>query len=141
MTARRLVVLAVAAAAPAAVLGAVLVLRHGERPHRPTLAELAATNYRTLSRAESRRLVAYADSEYRCLVSRGVRLAAPVASRTRITMRAPGWSARQLADATLPCDSEVGPPPPRASLQARPHELVLYLPKRCLLNPAERPEA
>jgi hypothetical protein len=35
------------------------------------------------------------------------------------------------------CDSAVGPPSAKWSLQARPGEIVLYLPKQCLLDPAQ----
>ena len=36
-----------------------------------------------------------------------------------------------------PCEPEVGPPPPGASLQARDDQILVYLPKRCLLDPNE----
>jgi hypothetical protein len=82
----------------------------------PRLAELAAHNYRTLSRRESRLLVRFAEREYKCLVSEGSNVSAPVVSRTRITMRAPGKSARSLARLQLACDPQVGPPPAKAAL-------------------------
>jgi hypothetical protein len=104
---------------------------------RQTLAELAANNYRTLSRHESRLLVRFAAREYRCLVSKGLHVSAPVVSRTRITMRAPGRSARSLARLELACDPQVGPPPARATLQARDGQVLVYLPKRCLIDPTE----
>jgi hypothetical protein len=85
---------------------------------RPTLAELPAPNYRTVVRHESRLLVRFAEREYKCLVSKGSNVSAPVVSRTRITMRAPGKSARSLARLQLACDPQVGPPP-KAALQAR----------------------
>jgi hypothetical protein len=102
---------------------------------RPSLAELAAKNYRTLSATESRRLMRYAETEYRCLVAHGTRVAAPVASRTRITMTARGLSAKELLPYMTACDPSVGAPPPRASLQARNGQVLVYLPKRCLLDP------
>jgi hypothetical protein len=105
------------------------------------LAQLAAKNYRTLTPRESRALVRYAQSEYRCLVAHGVDASRPVASRTRITMRAPHRSAHDLAQLELACDSEVGPPPQTATLQARPGLVLVYLPKRCLMNPTELPSA
>jgi len=101
----------------------------------PSLAELAAKNYRTLSVAESRRLLRYAETEYGCIVAQGGQIAAPVASRMRIRMTAPGRSADELVRLMTACDPEVGPPPPGASLQARPGQVLVYLPKRCLLDP------
>jgi hypothetical protein len=104
---------------------------------RPTLAELTAHNYRTLSRHDSRLLVRFAEREYRCLVSRGLNVSVPVVSRTRIAMRAPGKSARSLARLQLACDPQVGPPPAKATLQARDGQVLVYLPKRCLIDPTE----
>ena len=104
---------------------------------RPTLAELAAHNYRTLSRHDSRLLVRFAEREYRCLASKGSNVSAPVVSRTRITMRAPGKLARSLARLQLACDPQVGPPPVKAALQARDGQVLVYLPKRCLIDPSE----
>jgi len=52
-------------------------------------------------------------------------------------MRAPNQSARDLAQLQLACDPEVGPPPSKASLQARQGQVLVYLPKRCLINPTE----
>src|SRR2546423_6943395 len=83
-----LLFLAVLVAAP---IGALVAARStgGDEGTRPTLAQLAAKNYRTLSAAESRRLLRYAETEYRCLFANGGAISAPVASRTRITMTAP----------------------------------------------------
>jgi hypothetical protein len=129
---------AVLVAAPtAAFLAARLTSDGGAR--QPSLAELAAKNYRTLSVAESRRLLRYAEREYRCIVAHDRKIAAPVASRTRITMTAPGRSANELLRSMTACDPEVGAPPPGASLQARQGLVLVYLPKRCLLDPTAVP--
>jgi hypothetical protein len=135
-----LLFLAVLVAAPT---GAFLDARrtHGTERTRPTLAQLAAKNYRTLTVTQSRRLLRYAETEYRCVVAHGGTITPPVASRTRITMRARRRSARQLVRLMTACDPEVGPPPRGASLQARPEQVLVYLPKRCLLNPTELPSA
>jgi hypothetical protein len=135
---RRLAVLVALAVGLAIALAVVSRNRPGEKP--PTLAQLAAKNYRTLSARESRRLLQYAEREYQCLAAHGTHLSAPVASSTRITMSAPGKTAGELARAMLPCVSDVGPPPPKASLQARPHQVLVYLPKRCLMNPQQLPQ-
>jgi hypothetical protein len=133
---KRLALLATPAVGLAAAI-AVESLRTDDT--RPTLVELAAHNYRTLSRHDTRLLVRFAEHEYRCLASKGSNVSAPVASRTRITMRASGKSARSLARLQLACDREVGPPPAKATLQARDGEVLVYLPKRCLLDPTELP--
>lgn len=118
----------------------VLVFRgRDDGAHRPSLAELAAKNYRTPSPKQSRTLVRYAEKEYRCLVEHGGAVSPPVASSTRISMQAPAQSAHELARLQLACDPEVGPPPQQASLQARPGLVLVYLPKRCLLSPTELP--
>ncbi len=116
---------------------AVLASRSGGDSSRPTLAELAAKNYRTLTKSESRTLVTYADHVYRCVTAHGAKVAAPVASSTRIVMSAPHRSARTLLGYLSACDDTVGPPPPKASLQARTGQILVYLPKQCLLSPTE----
>jgi hypothetical protein len=133
---RYLAFLAVLVAAPTAAFVAARWTSHGDAA-KPSLAQLAAKNYRTLSAAESRRLLRYAQTEYRCLVAHGATIAAPVASRTRITMAAPDRSADELLQLMMACDPKVGAPPPGASLQARAGQVLVYLPKRCLLDPSE----
>jgi hypothetical protein len=135
MPRRYLVFLAVLVAAPTGAFLAARWTGHSEVAQ-PSLAQLAAKNYRTLSVAESRRLLSYAETEYRCIVAHGGMITAPVASQTRITMTARGRSARQLVTVMTACDPEVGRPPPGASLQARPEQVLVYLPKRCLLDPS-----
>jgi hypothetical protein len=132
------VFLAVLVAEPAAAFLAAH-RSEGTEGARPTLAQLAAKNYRTLSVAESRRLLRYARREYACLASHGAPVSPPVASRPRITMRAPNRSAGALVSFMTACDPAVGPPPPGASLQARPGQVLVYLPKRCLLDPTALP--
>jgi hypothetical protein len=128
-------------AIPVAVVLGVVALRLGDDDHatsRETYAELVAKNYRVLTHAQSRTLVRYADSVYGCLAAHGASgVAPPVASATRITMRAPGRSAMALVTLMMRCDSAVGPPPAKSSLQARPGMILLYLPKQCLLDPAQ----
>ena len=131
---RRLVLAGAIAAALAIAL--VAVWSHGGRAaKRPTLAQLAATNYRTLTQRQSRVLLRFAQDEYDCLSAHGLDVTTPVASPTRITMEAPGHTAFALAQAMMGCEPKVGPPPLKSSLQARPHEILVYVPKRCLMNP------
>ena len=133
---RYLLFVAILTAAPA-VAFVVAVRSNDTATTPPTLAELARKNYRTLSVAESRRLLTYAESEYACLVDHGAPVSKPVASRTRITMSAPDQTVDALLRFMTACDPKVGPPPKRASLQARQSLVLVYVPKRCLLNPAE----
>jgi hypothetical protein len=124
----------------ALVVALVVAWQHsgsGRAEKGPTLAQLAAANYRTLTRDESQVLLRFARDEHACLSARGFAISAPVATPTRITMSSPGEAARSLARATLGCEPQVGPPPQKSSLQARPNEIVVYLPKRCLMNPHE----
>lgn len=124
-------------AAPAVVAWRV-VHGGGDAPTRPTYEQLVAKNYRVLTGTQSRTLVSFAAALHACLVTHGgTAVARPVASATRITMRAPGRSARELVRLLTSCDPAVGPPPAKSSLQARAGEIVLYLPKQCLLDPAQ----
>jgi hypothetical protein len=109
--------------------------------HRSTLTELAAKNYRVLSPSQSRRLVLYAQAEYRCLVKNRANVTKPTSSSTRITMRVPHKTAREIVKLQMQCDPEVGPPPANATLQARMEQILVYLPKWCLLHPTELPNA
>jgi len=131
----RAIVLALFGVAAVAAILIWTTVRHTDSP--PSLAERAAHNYIVLSASESHKLVSYARSEYRCLVAHGTNVSRPLASRTRITMQAPGLPARELMNAMQGCDGQVGPPPARAALQARDGLVLVYLPKQCLLDPTE----
>jgi hypothetical protein len=127
------------AAIGVAAVVALLVRQRDGAVSRTALAQLAAKNYRVLTRDQSRMLVRYADDVHRCLVGHGAKIARPVAWSTRITMRAPHQSARSLAQLMMACDATVGAPPAKASLQARTGSVLLYLPKQCLLDPTQLP--
>jgi hypothetical protein len=109
--------------------------------HRSTLTQLAAKNYRVLSPSQSHRLVLYAQAEYRCLVKSGANVTKPISSSTRITMRVPDQTPREIVKLQMQCDPEVGPPPANATLQARMEQILVYLPRWCLLHPTEVPNA
>jgi hypothetical protein len=101
------------------------------RPAKPTLA----SNQIRLSHAESLRLVGWAVSLRTCVVRRGVVLAAPVAHEKEIDLaivRAPARPAMMRAVVT--CGDALGQPPRRSSLQLHGKKLILYLPRRCLLD-------
>jgi hypothetical protein len=96
-----------------------------------------AGNFRTLSPAKSRELVRFAEKFRACVVARGISVDPPVASSTRIALAVhERMSVEQLAGKTTPCGEKLGGPPSKASLQVRsPKLILLYLPKRCLLDP------
>jgi hypothetical protein len=88
-----------------------------------------------LSRAESERLVDWATRFRSCMGRRGVVLGKPVAHPKQIDLaiiRAPARSA--LMRSVPICGDALGEPPRRSSLQLRPSKLVLFLPRRCLLD-------
>ena len=89
-----------------------------------------------LSHAESVRLVGWAARFRACMARRGVVLARPVVHEKEIDLavaRAPAGRAA-LARSVFACGDALGEPPRRSSLQLRPGRLVLYLPRRCLLD-------
>jgi hypothetical protein len=134
---RRLAAAVVIAIAIAAAAGAFAALQSSGESSRPTFAERVAKNYRILTRAESRTLVKYAGSVYRCVTAHGANVGRPVASSKRILISAPHRSADALLRYLTACDAEVGPPPLKATLQARPGQILVYFPKQCLLSPTE----
>jgi hypothetical protein len=125
----------------AALAGLALALRArdgGGEEAAPSVTATSAepgSNYRVLSRAQSERLVAYAADVRRCLHDRGLDVAAPEASRTRIELAVtrPG-AAGTLARAAIHCGDTLGGPPAGSSLQVHRPGLGLYVPRMCLLD-------
>jgi hypothetical protein len=106
-------------------------------PPKPTYAELAAANYRVLSAAQSRRLLAFAEAFQACMTRRGLALGRPRPQPTKIVMRlAAGVDGPDVARLSVRCADPLGGPPPGSSLvQHRGGKTIeLYLPKRCLLD-------
>ena len=138
MTRRTGLLLAAAAALGLGVAAAFLATRDDAPPAPRETAAAKATpidNRFRLSRAESLRLVDWAARFRSCMGRRGVVLGAPVAHPKQIDLafvRVPGRAAL-LRDVPA-CGDALGEPPRRSSLQLRPGKLVLYLPKRCLLD-------
>jgi hypothetical protein len=94
-----------------------------------------ASNQIRLSHAQSVRLVDWAARFRACMARRGVVLAEPVAHEKEIDLaivRAPARPAMNRSVFT--CGDALGEPPRRSSLQLRPGKLILYLPRRCLLD-------
>ena len=88
-----------------------------------------------LSRAESLRLVDWAERFRSCMDRRGIVLGAPVAHPKEIDLALVRAPARPALLRDVPaCGDALGEPPRRSSLQLRPGKLVLYLPKQCLVD-------
>jgi hypothetical protein len=138
VTRRTALLLAAAAALGVGVAAAVVVTRDDARPpaaHGSTAKATPIDNRFRLSRAESLRLVDWAERFRSCMGRRGVVLGAPVAHAKEIDLafvRVPGQAAL-LRDVPA-CGDALGEPPRRSSLQLRPGKLVLYLPKQCLVD-------
>jgi hypothetical protein len=88
-----------------------------------------------LTVAESSRLVAWAETFRSCMLTEGIALGPLEKSETQIRMALPAHiNVERLLAHTENCGEAQGGPPHRSSLQYRPGEIVLYLPKRCLLD-------
>jgi hypothetical protein len=138
VTRRTALLFAAAAALGLGAAAAVVATRDDARPapaHASTTKATPVDNRFRLSRAESLRLVDWAERFRSCMGRRGVVLGAPVAHPKEIDLalvRAPGRAAL-LRDVPA-CGDALGEPPRRSSLQLRPGKLVLYLPKQCLVD-------
>ena len=131
-----------AAAAAIGVGGAAAVIatrkdapaRHAA-PAAATAKPTLASNQIRLSHAKSVRLVDWAARFRSCMARRGVVLAAPVAHEKEIDLAIVRAPAHAVLMRTVPiCGDALGEPPRNSSLQLRPGRLVLYLPRRCLLD-------
>lgn len=114
----------------------------GSPPSTRRLSRAQGDNRYLLSEGESQRLVTWARKFRACLGERGLRVGEPVAYAKQIELRL--YSAgrpEELVPTTTACGDSLGEPPRRSSLQFRPGKLVLYLPKRCLLDPKVRSSA
>ena len=101
----------------------------------PTVPAAASSNERVLTRAQSLRLVTWAQTFRSCMVSRGTSLGSLEKTRTHIRMELPAGVTRDdVLDEMLVCGEHQGGPPHRSSLQYRAGEILLYLPKQCLLD-------
>lgn len=88
-----------------------------------------------LTAAESTRLVDWAETFRSCMLTKGNALGPLEKSETQIRMAlAESIDVERLLADTESCGEAQGGPPHRSSLQYRPGEIVLYLPKRCLLD-------
>jgi hypothetical protein len=88
-----------------------------------------------LTAAESSRLVAWAQTFRSCMLTEGFALGPLEKSETQIRMALPApVDVERLLARTESCGEAQGGPPHNSSLQYRPGEIVLYRPKRCLLD-------
>ena len=147
MRQRRVRVLAASVIA-LAVAGAVIGLAawHGSRaPKRSHIvqpapakkksyAQLVAANYKVLTPAKTRALRRYADAAYACL-SNEIDIGKPRPTKTKIVMALPaGSSLSAVAHIAATCSAKIGDPPRDASFQVRGSNVILYLPKYCILD-------
>jgi hypothetical protein len=94
------------------------------------------SNEKVLTRAQSQRLVEWAGSLRACLRARRFSLGEPAVARTHIDLAVPdGTAFKALVRAGIACGDSLGGPPAASSLQTFADRVVLYLPKRCLLDP------
>lgn len=106
----------------------------GETSTTPTTTS-GDDNQIRLTAAESSRLVEWAQTFRSCMLTKGNALGPLETSETQIRMAlAASIDVEQLLADTEDCGEAQGGPPHRSSLQYRPGEIVLYLPKRCLLD-------
>jgi hypothetical protein len=138
VTRRTALLFAAAAALGLGAAAAVIATRDDARPAPRQASTAKATpidNRFRLSRAESLRLLDWADRFRSCAGRRGVVLGAPVAHPKEIDLAIVRAPARKVFETRLfACGDALGEPPRRSSLQLRPGKLVLYLPKQCLLD-------
>jgi hypothetical protein len=141
VTRRTALFFAAAAAIGVGAATALIATRDVSRPAPRLASTTAATNATLagnqirLSHAESLRLVDWAAGFRACMGRRGVVLGRPVPHPTEIDLvirRGPAGAA--LERSVVACGDGLGGPPRRSSLQLRRGKLVLYLPKRCLLD-------
>jgi hypothetical protein len=101
----------------------------------PAAAAPPASNQRVLTERQSERIVAYARSMRACLARSGLDVARPRATRKQITIAVTdAASTRAVLDAGMACGTRIGDPPAFASMQAFRDEVVLYVPKQCLID-------
>jgi hypothetical protein len=144
---RRAALMLAAAALVGAGVGAVAAVVAGgdgggraRAPARPVAAPpvegTPVDNQIRLGRADSLRLVGWARRFRTCMARQGFPLAEPVAHPKEIdlTLERPA-PASGLMSKVVVCGDALGEPPRDSSLQLRPGRLVLYLPRRCLLDP------
>jgi hypothetical protein len=106
------------------------------KPSAPkTYQQLVAANYKVLQPRQSRRLLRFAEGFRACMVAH-VPLEEPQVLPTRILLPLPaGADSASVLPFTPRCGAKLGDPPPGSSLLVRKHAIVLFLPKRCLLDP------
>jgi hypothetical protein len=94
------------------------------------------SNEKVLTHAQSERLVRWAGELRSCLRQRGYAIGDVELARTRIELAVPAGTAFQpLLHDGIACGDSLGGPPRASSLQTFARRIVLYLPRRCLLDP------
>jgi hypothetical protein len=107
-----------------------------EDSRRAAATDALTSNERRLSRAESQRFVEWAAAFRACLLAHGAPVAPLTKTETHIEMHVPGeLRAADVVPNLAACAQQQGGPPKNTSVQWRPGKVLLYLPKRCLLDP------
>ncbi len=102
----------------------------GERSY----AQLVAANYKTLTPAQTARLLRFAEAAYRCM-SKQVDLGRPQSQPTKIVLSLPeGTSMDTVLRVAMRCAATIVTPPAGSSFQVRPRAVLVYLPKYCILD-------
>jgi hypothetical protein len=93
------------------------------------------SNQTVLTARQSQRLVDYSAALGSCLRRNGLAVSRPHATRKQIALSVEGASSqRQVVLAGFACAKSLGDPPSFSSLQGFKDEIVLYVPKQCLID-------
>jgi hypothetical protein len=107
---------------------------NGAVPPTRSESQLVAANYKVLTAAKTRALLRYADAAFACL-SNEIDIGKPRPTKTKIVMALPaGSSLSAVTHIAVTCSAKIGDPPRDASFQVRGSNVILYLPKYCILD-------
>jgi hypothetical protein len=94
------------------------------------------SNQKVLDARQSARLISWARALRSCLSADGLEAARPRVSRKEIRIPLRSAPAMQVLLArVLRCAEPLGGPPKGSSVQTFETQVILYLPKQCLLDP------
>jgi hypothetical protein len=126
-----------AAAAFVAIAGLSLTACGGATPAQRSSSgsKQADTNERRLTRAQSEHLVDWTSTFRQCMIANGTELGEIVKTETRLSMALfDKVTLAELTPSVVMCAEKQGGPPQKASVQSRDGRILVYLPKRCLLD-------
>jgi hypothetical protein len=91
-------------------------------------------NQQVLTVRESQHVVSWSAELRSCLLSRHLDVGRLLVSRTQVQIPVMHGAWRTILRNLLACAEPLGGPPARSSVQAFADKVVVYLPKRCLLD-------